>query len=127
MCKSQQHMQFELYYDIQLRQNTFFGCCYTKRKGWYTYKLTLPQSYTGNTTLHASSAHPQPLIRSIPFSQYLHIQCNCSDDVAFHMEANNLRDRLLQRGYSLTCLKKTFKKATKRSRQSLLFDKKEFH
>lgn len=64
------------------------------------------EATAGNTKLHASRAHPQPLIRSIPFSQYLRIRCNCSDDPAFQMKANNLMDRLLQRGYSLICLKK---------------------
>lgn len=73
----------------------------------------------GNGILHASSFHPKNLIRSIPFGQYLRVRWNCSDESTFKREADNLRTRLLARGYSNKCLKKAFKKATSQTRQQL--------
>lgn len=78
----------------------------------------------GNTILHATSSHPQALIWSIPYSQYLRIKRNCSSQESFLREAGELRERLLVREYSHTCLKKAFKRANKQSKQDLLFPKK---
>ncbi|XP_073460898.1 uncharacterized protein [Aquarana catesbeiana] len=74
----------------------------------------------GNSLLHASSFHPKPLLTSIPYSQYLRARRNCSDDTRFKMEANALKKRLLERGYSNTCLKKAYKRALNQSRRDLL-------
>lgn len=78
----------------------------------------------GNTILHASSSHPQSLIMSITYSQYLRLRRNCSADEEFWLESNSLRNRLLERGYSPTCLKKAFRGAHGHLRQDLLFSHK---
>lgn len=75
----------------------------------------------GNTILHATSFHPASPIRSIPYTQYLRIRKNCSDENMFLIEAKKLQGRLLQRGYSPTSLKKAFKKVRANPRLSLLF------
>lgn len=75
----------------------------------------------GNTILHARSAHPRPLVQSIPFSQYIRLKCNCSMDADFKYEADLLYQRLLARGYTKTTLKKAFKKAITKPRSALLF------
>lgn len=75
----------------------------------------------GNIILHASSAHPQPLIQQIPYSQYLRLRRNCSTETSFITEPSLLKIRLLNQGYSLTCLKKAFRRANGQSRSSLLF------
>lgn len=62
----------------------------------------------GNTLLHASSLHPRPLVRSIPFAQYLRLRRNCTEDGDFYKQANALRTRLLARGYKRTVLRKAF-------------------
>lgn len=49
---------------------------------------------TGNKILHAASFHPKSLIDLIPYSRYLRIRCNCSDDNIYKIEAAKLRDRL---------------------------------
>ena len=77
----------------------------------------------GNTVLHATSAHPASLIRSIPYSQYLRLKRNCSTQEVFLLEAAALRDRLLERGYSKKCLKKSFQRANGQLRQNLLVKK----
>lgn len=56
----------------------------------------------GNTLLHATSAHPKPLVCSIPFAQYLGLRRNCTLESDFRLQANALRKRLLLRGYSRT-------------------------
>lgn len=71
---------------------------------------------SGNTILHASSFFPQ-------YSQYLRVRRNCTNYV-FLAEAGNLRDRLLQRGYSCTSLKKAFTRATSHTRQKLIYSQK---
>lgn len=69
----------------------------------------------------ASSFHPASLKNSIPYSQYLRLRCNCSNDILFQEEARKLQLRLLNRGYSKTCLHKAFIKAQQKSRPDLLF------
>lgn len=79
------------------------------------------KSTAGNSLLHASSFHPKPLLRSIPYSQYLRIRRNCSDETSFQQKELELRARLLERGYTPTCLKKAYKKAISNSRNKLLY------
>lgn len=79
----------------------------------------------GNTILHSSSFHPYPLIRSIPYGQYLRLRRNCSKISDFQIEANKLRDRLIARGYSKKILKKAYKKAIQPTRHTLLFNTKQ--
>ncbi|XP_040178452.1 uncharacterized protein LOC120911183 [Rana temporaria] len=74
----------------------------------------------GNTILHATSAHPSPLIKSIPYSQYLRLKRNCSTQEDFLLEAAGLRDRLLLRGYSKKNLKRSFQRANGHLRSLLL-------
>lgn len=69
----------------------------------------------GNTILHASSFHPTNLISSIPYSQYLRIKRNCTDEIKFKQEADLLRDRLLNRGYSHRVLKRAYNRATNKT------------
>lgn len=71
----------------------------------YTALYRKPSS--GNTILHAQSAHPEPLLRSIPFSQYLRIKRNCTREEDFLRAAQELYDRLLDRGYSHSLFKKS--------------------
>lgn len=74
----------------------------------------------GNTILYASSFHPHALIDSIPYSQYLRIKRNCSDDSIYEKEAAKLSDRLLARGYSHAFLKRSCKQASMKPRKDLL-------
>lgn len=59
----------------------------------------------GNAILHTSSSYPKALILSIPYGQYLRLRRNCSTDTQFIHEANSLRHRLFDRGYSTASLK----------------------
>lgn len=78
----------------------------------------------GNNILHTTSFHPKSLIKSIPHSQYLHIKHNYSDEDTFKTEADQLRARLLLRGYSRTCLKKAYNHTLTKSRQQWIHYKK---
>lgn len=77
----------------------------------------------GNTVLHASSAHPSTLVRSIPYAQYIRLRRNCTTDNEFKHHADALRERLLKRGYSKSLLRRAFNKAWDQSRNALLFSK----
>lgn len=74
------------------------------------------KSSSGNTILHASSAHPKQLLDSIPYSQYLTLKRNCMLNVDFHQAADDLYIKLQQRGYSHSLLKKAFNKVQKLNR-----------
>lgn len=73
--------------------------------------------------MHADSVHPLPLVHSIPYAQYLRLRRNCTYDVDFKHQARELRERLLQRGYSTSLLRKAYNKAFTRERTSLLYTK----
>lgn len=75
----------------------------------------------GNSLLHAGSSHPEKLIRSIPYSQFLRLRRNCTHDVDFQKEADSLCDHLLTRGYSNTCLRKAFNRVKNLNRHHLLY------
>lgn len=60
---------------------------------------------SGNAILHAASSHPAPLVKSIPYSQYVRLKRNCSREFDFEKEVKALQTRLLAKGYSKTCLK----------------------
>lgn len=70
--------------------------------------------------LIANSAHPKPLIRTIPYGQYLWLRRNCSSDSEFRRESELLRER----GYSHRLLKQAFNKVANRNRQELLLKAK---
>lgn len=75
----------------------------------------------GNTLLHADSFHPDPLKKSIPFSQFLQLRRNCSTNEDFQREADLLTIRLLNRGYTKSSLKKAFNRVKLTNRQDLIF------
>ncbi|XP_073478692.1 uncharacterized protein [Aquarana catesbeiana] len=78
----------------------------------------------GNTLLHANSFHPEPLKRSIPYSQFLRLKRNCSNNEDFQHEADKLTIRLMNRGYSKSSLKKAFNRVKQTNRRDLIFSKK---
>lgn len=75
----------------------------------------------GNSVLHASSFHPEPLLTSIPYSQYLRTRRNCSDEISFKREAKILQNRLLERGCTKPYLKKAYKRAIENTTNDLLY------
>ncbi|XP_053571501.1 uncharacterized protein LOC128661250 [Bombina bombina] len=58
----------------------------------------------GNTILHAQSAHPPHLLRSIPKSQFLRLKRNTNSDCVYDRQSDNLKNRLLARGYDSSLL-----------------------
>lgn len=75
---------------------------------------------SANTIVHATRAHPKSLVQSIPYGQYLRLRCNFTREEDIVIRTNELRERLLKRGYTKTCLKKAFKKAMQRTKHSLI-------
>lgn len=75
----------------------------------------------GNTLLHATSAHPKALVRSIPYAQYLRLRRNCTREEDFYNQSDALREQLLLRGYSKTNLRRAFNRAAGCTRTSLLY------
>ncbi|OCT79926.1 hypothetical protein XELAEV_18026740mg [Xenopus laevis] len=54
---------------------------------------------SGNTLLHVSSCHPKNLLGGITVGQFLRLQRNCSTDIAFREQAEDMKERFLDRGY----------------------------
>ncbi|KAM4035090.1 uncharacterized protein ACNLHF_021773 [Anomaloglossus baeobatrachus] len=52
-----------------------------------------------NSFLHYSSFHPQHLRNGIPKGQFLRLRRNCSNDVDFHAQSQELTRRFQARGY----------------------------
>ncbi|CAH2247488.1 Hypothetical predicted protein [Pelobates cultripes] len=66
--------------------------------------------------LQANSFHPASMIRSLPFSQLLHVRRIVSQEANFDTQAQDFRSR----GYNDTSLQETLAKAKNRERTSLL-------
>lgn len=69
--------------------------------------------------------HPAPLLKNIPYSQYLRIKQNCSRNCDFQKAADDLYCRLKSRGYSHSCLKGAYNRVIKKDQNSLIFSHKE--
>lgn len=78
----------------------------------------------GNTIFHAESFHPEHIKRNIPYSQYLRLKRDCTDEDDIQAKVKDLRDRLLHRGYSIKLLKKTYHRVQECDRQEILFKQK---
>lgn len=75
----------------------------------------------GNALLGFDSAHSVPLKQSIPFGQYLRLRHICTDTETFQLQAQNLRERLREGGYSKSVLKKAYHHALSFNRDKLLY------
>lgn len=114
------HLNFTMTWDQS--STTFLDVTIYKDENGLLSSSLYRKPMAGNSILHASIFHPQALISSIPYSQYLRIRRNCSDNEVFKREADLLKARLLARGYSNTCLKKAFNRACTRTRRDLLYN-----
>ncbi|CAH2315382.1 Hypothetical predicted protein, partial [Pelobates cultripes] len=66
-----------------------------------------------NTLLHANSAHPQSLIKSLPKAQYLRVMRNNSDETIKERQLSEMTNKFLQRGYQRSALDQALKEAKK--------------
>lgn len=66
---------------------------------------------------------PSLLSNLFPIRNHFRVKRNCSDTRDFQMEANKLRTRLLEKGYSKKMLKKAYQKAQALDRQEILYPK----
>lgn len=66
--------------------------------------------------LHASSSHPEPLLKSL--------KQNCSRDIDFQKSSLELYQRLKSKGYSHKCLKRAYNRVKTQRRSSLIFSLK---
>uniref|UniRef100_A0A803JPB3 Reverse transcriptase domain-containing protein n=1 Tax=Xenopus tropicalis TaxID=8364 RepID=A0A803JPB3_XENTR len=81
---------------------------------------TFRKACAGNSLLRADSCHPQHLFKGIPLGQFYRIRRNCSTMDAYLEQACHLRDRFLDRGYSMKSLLMAFTKALYTKRSDLL-------
>ncbi|CAH2315085.1 Hypothetical predicted protein, partial [Pelobates cultripes] len=64
-----------------------------------------------NTLLHAHSAHPQALKKSLPKAQYLSVMRNSSDDNTKERQLVEMKERFLECGYQHSTLDKALEEA----------------
>ncbi|KAM4012040.1 uncharacterized protein ACNLHF_005390 isoform 1-T3 [Anomaloglossus baeobatrachus] len=74
-----------------------------------------------NTLLHASSAHPQYMIRSVPTGQFLRLRRICSTNADFERQSLDLMERFRERGYSRRMIKRAYHRAKYSCRDNLLY------
>ncbi|CAJ0920503.1 unnamed protein product [Ranitomeya imitator] len=74
-----------------------------------------------NLLLHASSSHPRHMIQSVPVGQFLRLRRICSSDTDFERQAEDLKKRFLERGYSRRVLKRAYNRARHSHRNDLLY------
>lgn len=79
---------------------------------------------SNNGFLHFESFHPTPLKRGMPTGQYLRARHNCSDEISFKSECDELYNRFRARGYSKKVLHRAYARARTTSREDLLVSKK---
>ncbi|XP_078540171.1 uncharacterized protein LOC144825196 [Lissotriton helveticus] len=73
-----------------------------------------------NTILKFDSFHPNCQRESIPFGEFLRIRRNCTDMETYHKHGDELKDRLLKRGYPHRLVRHAFKRAKYYDRMALL-------
>ncbi|OCT96155.1 hypothetical protein XELAEV_18013838mg [Xenopus laevis] len=76
--------------------------------------------YSGNTLLHATSCHPKNLVGGITVGQFLRLRRNCSTDMTFQEQAEEMKERFLDRGYGRKIVDRAYQRARQTKRMSLL-------
>ncbi|CAJ0937639.1 unnamed protein product [Ranitomeya imitator] len=75
-----------------------------------------------NSLLHAESAHLPSTIKGIPVGQFLRVRRICSKDEDFHIQADDLTERFVQRGYSQKVIRRGRIRAERTPRDTLLYN-----
>ncbi|XP_041431933.1 uncharacterized protein LOC121397896 [Xenopus laevis] len=75
---------------------------------------------TRNTLLHSDSAHPLSCKKGIPVGQFIRLRRICSSWERFNVQAMQLWDRFLERGYENEVIREAYEKAVSLDRKALL-------
>ncbi|CAJ0964297.1 unnamed protein product [Ranitomeya imitator] len=78
------------------------------------------KSTATNALLEYSSFHPTHTKVGVPISQFLRVRCNCTHDVDFLSQAQELTNRFRQRGYPKRVISSAFQRARREHQASLL-------
>ncbi|XP_063077568.1 uncharacterized protein LOC134467623 [Engraulis encrasicolus] len=73
-----------------------------------------------NTILHASSFHPDHIVKNIPYGQFVRLKRICSNDEDFEVKANDMAKRFRDRGYDETVIDQARGRASHKNRSELL-------
>ena len=73
--------------------------------------------------LHRNSAHPNPLLKSIPFGQALRVKRICSDEEEYKTSIKQLKESFLKRGYRNEEINQQLDRANNVERDSLFESK----
>lgn len=76
-----------------------------------------------NSFLHFNSHHPRSLINSLPYSQFLRVKRNSTNEGHFKEEANKLYRQFSQRGYPNKIIDAALHKTQNKQRSTLLGNK----
>lgn len=86
----------------------------------YIQSKTFRKTTACNSILHAGSCHPFHTKKSIPVGELLRSKRNCSTELQYQKEKDDICNRLKQRGYSNEILDRATEIADTRDRQTLL-------
>ncbi|XP_056417131.1 uncharacterized protein LOC130358228 isoform X2 [Hyla sarda] len=77
-----------------------------------------------NSLLKYESSHPRKLVQSIPIGQFLRIRRICSTEQDFEKQADELKTRFRDRGYSEKWIRSAYWRAKHSKRETLLQHKR---
>ena len=102
--------------------NFFDTVVYKTQSGKLETKLYSKES-DRQAYLHRKSEHPEPLKRSIPFSQALRLHRICSTNIEFQDSCDKLRNRLIEIGYKQQEINEVIERTKTFYRKKLLEEK----
>lgn len=90
-----------IHFSLEYSKNQIhFLDTWVKRDGNRLYTTLYRKPTDKNSCLHASSFHPEPTKKGLPYGQFLRIRRICQRDEDFSTEAQKLYQQFIQRGYT---------------------------
>jgi hypothetical protein len=117
---NQQHSTIKFTSTHSMGQVNYLDLTVYKTSNGTLKTKTFHKPTDASTYLHYTSSHPKNQKNSIPYSQYLRLKRNSTEDEDFKRSTNQLTQAFLDRGYPQPILEDALSKTDQRDRNSLL-------